>query len=183
MRLKAQHAPYIANKIGLDLANASFVTLNSSLESLSDIALKILQDNIQTERAIDERARALLEEYTDEIEVYRMDEGDMFRMFKRQIAQDENFSIRWEERCSDLSHQILTSLLENDAIDFKVSDIIIKNIIHKSINEYSKIYERSEEEVLKKLEKYKRKLVYGSEEYEIVFAKLYEEELRKRGLA
>ena len=162
MRLKAQHAPYIANKIGLDLANASFVTLNSSLESLSDIALKILQDNIQTERAIDERARALLE---------------------RQIAQDENFSIRWEERCSDLSHQILTSLLENDAIDFKVSDIIIKNIIHKSINEYSKIYERSEEEVLKKLEKYKRKLVYGSEEYEIVFAKLYEEELRKRGLA
>ena len=41
----------------------------------------------------------------------------------------------------------------------------------------------SKEEVLKKLEKYKRKLVYGSEEYEIVFAKLYEEELRKRGLA
>ena len=183
MRLKAQHDPYIANKVALDLANASFVTLSGSLESLSDIALCVLQENIQAERAIDERAREILEEYTDEIEVYRMDESDMFRMFKRQIAQEKNFSLRWDERCSDLSHQILASLLEEDAIDFKVSDIIIKNIIHKSINEYSKIYERSEEEVLKKLEKYKRKLVYGSEEYEIVFAKLYEEELRKRGLA
>ena len=183
MRLKAQHAPYIANKVALDLANASFVTLSGSLESLSDIALRVLQENIQAERAIDERAREILEEYTDEIEVYRMDESDMFRMFKRQIAQDENFSLRWEERCSDLSHHILTRLLKEGVITFKVSDIIIKNIIHKSINEYSKIYEKSEEEVLKKLEKYKKKLVYGSEEYEIVFAKLYEEELRKRGLA
>ena len=183
MRLKAQHAPYIANKIGLDLVNANFITLEGSLESLSAIALQVLQENIQAERAIDEKARELLEEYTDEIEVYRMDEGDMFRMFKRQIAQDENFSLRWKERCSDLSHHILTRLLKEGVITFKVSDIIIKNIIHKSINEYSKIYEKSEEEVLKKLEKYKKKLVYGSEEYEIVFAKLYEEELRKRGLA
>ena len=183
MRLKAQHAPYIANKIGLDLVNANFITLEGSLESLSAIALQVLQENIQAERAIDEKVRELLEEYTDEIEVYRMNEGDMFRMFKRQIAQDENFSLRWEERCSDLSHHILTRLLKEGVITFKVSDIIIKNIIHKSINEYSKIYEKSEEEVLKKLEKYKKKLVYGSEEYEIVFAKLYEEELRKRGLA
>ena len=33
-----------------------------------------------------------------------------------------------------------------------------------------------------KLKKYKRKLTYGTEEYEIVFSKFYEEELRKEGL-
>ena len=46
----------------------------------------------------------------------------------------------------------------------------------------SKIYDKAEEAVIDKLKKYKRKLIYGTEEYEIVFSKLYEEELRKRGL-
>ncbi|MGI0406006.1 DUF507 family protein [Helicobacter himalayensis] len=183
MRLKAQHAPYIANKIGLDLANANFITLNSSVESVSKIALDCLMENIQKERAIDEKVRDLLEEYVNEIEDYRMDERSIFRMFKKQIADEEDFTLNWDERCSDLSHRILTQMLQKHMLTFKVSEVIVKNTIYKAINDYSKIYEKSEEAVNECLKKYKRKLVYGSDEYEIVFNKLYEEELRKRGLA
>ncbi|RDU53055.1 DUF507 domain-containing protein [Helicobacter sp. MIT 00-7814] len=183
MRLKAQHAPYIANKIGLDLANANFITLNSSIESLSKIALDCLMENIQKERAIDEKVRDLLEEYVNEIEDYRMDERSIFRMFKKQIADEENFTLNWDERCSDLSHKILTQMVQKNMLSFKVSEVIVKNAIYKAINDYSKIYEKSEEAVNERLKKYKRKLVYGSDEYEIIFNKLYEEELRKRGLA
>jgi hypothetical protein len=38
------------------------------------------------------------------------------------------------------------------------------------------------EEVYKKIENYKRPLIPGTEEYELVFQRLYEQELRKRGL-
>jgi len=38
------------------------------------------------------------------------------------------------------------------------------------------------EEVFRKIENYKRPLVPGSEEYNLVFQRLYEQELRKRGL-
>ena len=183
MRLKTQHAPYIANKISLDLSNADFIEIAGSLDNVTQVALQALQENIQQEREINERANELLQEHETEIEDYRMDENELAWKFRRQIASERNFSLSWDERCSDISHKILTELTKARLIGFKVSEMIVKNTIHKAINEYSRIYEKSEEEVLKKIDKYKRRLVAGSEEYNIIFAKLYEEELRKRGLA
>jgi hypothetical protein len=36
--------------------------------------------------------------------------------------------------------------------------------------------------VLERISHYKRKLIPGSEEYEIIFERMFEEELRKRGM-
>ena len=180
MRLKMQHASYIANKISIDLGNSSHTEILVPIANIAQVALEYLQSNIQKEQAIEEKVREILEERSDEIEDFNMDERELFRMCKRQIANEQNFYLAWEERCSDLSHQILSAL--HAYIKINASETIIKNIIFKAINEYSKIYDKAEEAVIEKLKKYKRKLTYGTEEYEIVFSKLYEEELRKRGL-
>ncbi|TLD97382.1 DUF507 family protein [Helicobacter jaachi] len=180
MRLKLQHAPYIANKISIDLGNSPHIKPLVPIQNIAQSALECLKENIQKELAIDEKVREILEERSDEIEDFGMDERELFRMCKKQVAREENFYLAWEDRCSDVSHQILTQL--DSLIAFEVSETIIKNIIFKAINEYSKIYDKAEEAVFEKLKKYKRKLTYGTEEYEIVFSKLYEEELRKRGL-
>ena len=182
MRLKLQHAPYIANKISLDLGSSPHITLLAPAANIAQSALDCLQANIQEELAIDERVREILQERSDEIDDFNMDERELFRMCKRQVARERNFYLVWEERCSDVSHQILAVLEDEELIRFEVSETIVKNIIFKAINEYSKIYDKAEDAVFEKLKKYKRKLVYGTEEYEIVFSKLYEEELRKRGL-
>lgn len=181
MKLKAQHAPYIANKISIDLAHSNYITMKSPIENLAQVALECLLANIREEAAIDERVREILEEREREIEDFGMDERELFRMCKRQVAKERNFYLAWEERCSDVSHQIL-HVLETKHIAFDVSETMIKNIIFKAINDYSKIYDKAEDAVFEKLKKYKRKLIFGTEEYEIVFSKLYEEELRKRGL-
>lgn len=180
MRLKLQHAPYIANKISIDLGNSAHIKPLAPIENIAQVALECLQENIQKEQAIDERVREILEERSDEIEDFNMDERELFRMCKRQVARERNFYLSWEDRCSDISHGILARL--ESLVAFSVSETIIKNIIFKAISDYSKIYDRAEEAVEEKLKKYKRKLVYGTEEYDIVFGKLYEEELRKRGL-
>lgn len=182
MRLKLQHAPYIANKISLDLGNSAHIKLLSPIENIAKSALTCLESNINQELSIDEKVREILEERSDEIEDFNMDERELFRMCKRQVAREHNFYLNWDERCSDVSHQILKALESKRAIAFSVSESIIKNIIFKAINDYSKIYDKAEEAVIEKLKKYKRKLTYGTEEYEIVFSKLYEEELRKKGL-
>lgn len=180
MRLKMQHTPYIANKISIDIGNAPQIELLAPIQNIAQIALEILQNNVQKELAIDEKVREILEERSDEIEDFGMDERELFRMCKRQIANEQNFYLAWEDRCSDVSHQILNAIAP--LIRFHVSESIVKNIIFKAINEYSKIYDKAEEAVIERLKKYKRKLIYGTEEYEIVFSKLYEEELRKKGL-
>ncbi|EEP6734028.1 DUF507 family protein, partial [Campylobacter jejuni] len=51
-----------------------------------------------------------------------------------------------------------------------------------SIESYLKIYEKLEDEVYEKISNYKTKPIPGSEEYDLIFEKLYQEELRKKGM-
>ncbi|HJE66108.1 MAG TPA: DUF507 family protein, partial [Campylobacter avium] len=87
-----------------------------------------------------------------------------------------------EDRHNDLAHKILSAFVDNDFINFDVSENRIKNLIFSSIENYLRTYESLEDEVYEKISHYKRKLVPGSEEFEIVFDKLYQEELKKRGM-
>lgn len=181
MRLKLQHAPYVANKVALDLFNSSMLEEKSSLEQLQKNIFEVMEKDIKKELALDEQARVLLEQNLDEIEFMRADERQLFWMIKKQIADSQNFPLNWDDRYNSLSHEILNHLLQKKLISFSVSENVIKNLIFKAIDSYSKIYEEAEDAVFEKLKNYKRKLVVGSDEYELVFNKLYEEELRKKG--
>ncbi len=182
MKLRLPHAPYIASKIALDLMHSQFVELDSQpLEKIVEIAKQVLQENIKAEIALDEEVRAILENRIDEIEFLQADEKQLFWMVKKELANKKGISLLKDERYSNISHAILNHLIDEDIIFFDVSENIIKNIIYKSINHYAKTYETLEDIVDEKIKTYKRKIVVGSEEYDIIFEKLYEEELRKKG--
>ncbi|WP_281747578.1 DUF507 family protein, partial [Helicobacter suis] len=107
MRLKPNHIRYIVNKIAQDLVQSTLLELKGTLESLTQITLSVVQENVDQEVAIDHRARDLLEENLDEIEFMRMDERQLFWMIKKQLALKEDFVLGWEDRCNLLSHKIL----------------------------------------------------------------------------
>ena len=181
MKIKLQHAPYVANKVALDLFNSPLLEEKSSIEQLQKVIFDVLEQDIKKEIALDEKTRVLLEQNLDEIEFMRADERQLFWMIKKQIASETNFPLNWDDRYSNLSHEILKALQDKNLIVFSLSDNVIKNLIFKAIDSYAKIYEDAEEVVLEKLKNYKKKLIVGSDEYELVFSKLYEEELKKKG--
>ena len=47
---------------------------------------------------------------------------------------------------------------------------------------YLENFQSIEDDVAEKISNYKRKVVPGSEEYDLIFEKLYEEELKRRGM-
>lgn len=179
MKLKLTHIPHVANKIALDIANSNLLELKTPIENIANIAKIILEQDIKKEIEIDQKAKNLLEENLDEY--MRVDERQLFWMIKRQIAEQENFLLSWEDRYSDISHKILDEITLEGYIKFNVSENLIKNLIFKSIDMYSKIYEEIEDEVIEKIKHYKRKILVGTDEYELVFEKLYEEELKRKG--
>ncbi|MDO7253349.1 DUF507 family protein [Helicobacter cappadocius] len=181
MKLKLTHISHVANKIALDIANSNLLELKAPIENIANTARVILEEDIKKEAEIDEKAKSLLEENLDEIEFMRADERQLFWMIKRQIAEQENFLLSWEDRYSDISHRILDEISLEGFIKFSISENLIKNIIFKSIDSYSKIYEEIEDEVIEKIKHYKRKILVGTDEYELVFEKLYEEELKRKG--
>ena len=61
MRFKIQHAPYIANKISIDLGNSPHTEILVPIANIAQVALEYLQSNIQKEQAIEEKVREILE--------------------------------------------------------------------------------------------------------------------------
>ena len=61
MRVKMPHVKYIAHKIALDILNSGFVKLTGGLESIAKVANDILVEDLQKERALDERANEIME--------------------------------------------------------------------------------------------------------------------------
>ncbi|BEG57507.1 Competence protein [Helicobacter sp. NHP21005] len=181
MRLKPNHVRYIVNKITQDLVQSPLLELKGSLETLTQITHGVLQEHVSQESAIDNRVRDLLEENLDEIDFMRMDERSLFWLFKKQVALERGFALGWEDRCNLLAHKILEKVLDEDLIMFSVSENRIRNVIFKSIDTYAKLYESVETEVSEKIKHYKRKLPIGSDEYELVFERMYEDELRRKG--
>ena len=181
MRLKQIHVPRISRKIALDITSSNLLEIKTKMDDITKTAQRILEENVRKELEIDEKARNLLEENMEEIEFMRMNEKQLFWMIKRQIAEKEEFLLSWEDRYNEISHKILNEINLQGFIQFHVSENLIKNIIFKSIDTYAKIYEEIEEDVIEKIKKYKRKLLPGTDEYELVFEKLYEEELKRKG--
>lgn len=182
MRIKLPHTPYIAHKIAIDLLNSGFVTFESGIEPVVKRATAILNADVQKERALEERANELLQHNEDEMDLMQIDRKNMFWLIKKKLAGEFGVILSHEDRFSDVAHKILDDVMRDDLIDFSVSENRVKNIIYSSIDKYLKTYEKIEDEVIAKIEGYKRKLIPGTEEYDVVFERLYQDELRKRGM-
>lgn len=181
MRIKVSHIHYIADKIALDLVNASYVEILTNSGDIVRIASEHLEENLSKERTLEERARDFIDDNIDEIESSGVNEKQLFFMIKKRFADDEGFILTWDDRISDLSHRIMDELIDSSIINFRVSEVMVKNLIFKSIDLYAKSYKDLSFKVQDRIKNYKKKLLVGTEEYDLVYEKMYEEELRKQG--
>ncbi len=181
MRLRLSHISYIANKIALDLYNSGFVSLKVPIETITKAAKDILESDLKKELSIDQKAQEILEKNQQDVEFLRADERQLFWMIKKQLAEEEHFLLSWDDRYNALSHTILDALLKKQYIAFNVNKNRVKNIIFKAIDSFAKLHESIQDEVIQKIKSYKRKIQFGTPEYEIIYERLYEEELRKKG--
>ncbi|KIM11887.1 MAG: hypothetical protein KU37_03255 [Sulfuricurvum sp. PC08-66] len=183
MRINATHAHHVGNMIAISLSKSGIVTLTRGIEPVAEVASEIILADIKKEHALEEKVKTILSENEDEIEFQRVDEKQLFWMIKKKLSKEFDVTLSHEDRYSNIAHAILDELYEEDFLNYDVSENRVKNVIYDAIDNYLKGFIAIENAVLDKIQGYKRELVPGSEEYEIVFGKLYAEELQKRGMA
>jgi hypothetical protein len=182
MKIRLPHAPYIANKIAIDLFNCGFVTMLKGLEPVVKVAEDLILEDIKKEIALEERVTEILEQNEDEMEFQRVDRRNMFWLIKKKLAHEFGVILSYEDRYNAIAHKILEMLWKSGIIEYSVSDNRVKNVVFNAIENYVAHFQSIEDDVAERISHYKRKLVPGSEEYDLIFEKLYEEELRKRGM-
>ena len=182
MKLKKQHSPYIARKITKDIVNSTFIEVRKEKSFITEECERILNDDIQKEIELDDAVDDLLEKSEDDIEFYKADYRQLFWMTKKRMANDFGVNLNFEDRFSNIAHLIMDYLYEEDFIHFTVNDNQVKNLISEGINNFIKGYDEADSIAYEKIKTYKRKLIPGTEDYDLVFHRLYEEELIKKGL-
>jgi hypothetical protein len=183
MKVSLTHVPHISTRIAVDLNRSGLVTMTHGLESVAKEAESILVANVKKEMALEEKVKEIVNANEEQIDFYLADERQLFFMIKKKLAPEYGVILSYEERYSDIAHQILDELYEEDLIHYDVSENRIKNIIYDAITMFVADTSEIESAVYEKIKSYKRRLIPGTDEYEIMYEKLYKDELNRRGMA
>jgi len=182
MRLKAKQTGYVAAKIGIDLANASFVSMPKGKEAVVQACKAVIDENLEKEKKLDAKVEEMLDENYDEIEIQQVKERELFFMIKKRLAPDYGVIMNYDDRYNDVSHTILDELYENYLLEYEVNENQVRNIIFKAFKAFADAYDKIDDIVYEKIQKMEKEYVNGSVEYELIYERLYEEELKKRGM-
>ncbi len=180
MKIPVPHAPYIANKISIDLLNSGYATFTKGLDPIKECAQKLIEEELEKERSLEQRVEEILEENEDEVEF--VDRRSMFWMIKKKIASDYDVILSYEDRFNNVAHLILDKLWSDDLMNYSVTENLMKNVIYKAIEDYIQGFEDIEQTVIDKIDTMKRRLIPGTDEYSTVFERLYREELQRKGM-
>jgi uncharacterized protein len=183
MKVSLTHVPHISTRIAVDLNRSGIVTMTHGLESVAKEAEGILVANVKKEMALEEKVKEIVNANEEQIDFYLADERQLFFMIKKKLAPEYGVILSYEERYSDIAHQILDALYEEDLIHYDVSENRVKNIIYNAITMFVADTSEIESAVYEKIKSYKRRLIPGTDEYEIMYEKLYKDEMQRRGMA
>ncbi len=182
MRLKSKQTGYVASKIGIDLANAPFISMPKGKDAVVKVCKDVIDNNLEKEKKLDAKVEEMLLENEDEIEIQHVKERELFFMIKKRLASEYGVIMNYDDRYNEVSHAILDELYENYLIEYDVNDNQIRNVIFKAFKTFSNAYDAMDTIVYDKIKKMKKEYIPGSVEYELVYERLYEEELKRRGM-
>ncbi len=182
MRLKPNQTRYVASKIGIDLANAPFVKLPKGKDIVVETSKNIIDENLKKEFALDAKVKEVMADYTEQIEFQSADERQLFFMIKKKLAPEFGVIMNYDDRYNDLAHKILDELYESYLAEYSVNENQVRNVIFKAFKAFADSYDEIDDIVYKKIRAMKRDVLPGSEDYEILYERLYQEELIRRGM-
>ena len=187
MKVKITHAPYIAKKVTIDLINNKHIEILQPKENIEQRTRELLEIEITKEMRLEEAVDNMLDnvedEVYDEFEYMDINYKQVFWMAKKKLAKSYNVILNLEDRFNNLSHEIIEELFKKDLINYQISENKIKNIVFDAIMNFIRSFDEVEKGVLQRITHYKRELIPGTEDYNLVYQKLYEEELIRKGLA
>ena len=86
------------------------------------------------------------------------------------------------EKVNHISKMIVNDLVKRDDFDYKTELKDVRLEITQVINEYLKIEDSADEEARKVCASYSRKMREGTDEWDILYNRHYEEYMSKHGL-
>jgi len=145
--------------------------------------VSIFTEAREEEKKLEEKAKEVLKQNIEILEKENIDYRTAFRTVKRKLAEEMNINIDRRERLNQVVNRIIDFIMKDDTVEIYEDVPVIRNKIRKIVMGALRMEEEIEREVRRRIRRYSRDILEGSPEWNILWKRIYEDELKKRGLA
>lgn len=183
MRLKPEETKKLATHTADLLLKDKDVVVKIQRPQLLDTLYNVLHSHFEEERLIDVKSDELFKERAES--VGSMDRAKALLMIKKQLAKEKNFILSGgnegrfsQDKLNHLSHLCADKVYDDDLIDFKDEDEGVR-YFKRVFNQYFALENQLDEKVRKKILSQANPPFEGSRDWDVLFKKYREEELKR----
>lgn len=183
MRLRPEETKKLASHTADLMLKDSSIKLKLKREALVDTIYQVLAHHFEEERLIDTKAEALFKEQSEAMG--KMDRGKALNMIRKQLAEEKDFVLSGgpegrfsQDKLIHMAHLVDDKLYNDDLVDFPDEDDGIK-FFKKTFVNYFGQENALDDRVRKKIASLSNAPFEGSREWDVLFKKYKEEELRR----
>jgi len=191
MLLPREFVTYLSRQIARRLIPGTIET--AVPERVADIVTTLVTNELEAEDKLNDEVRELLDQYSDYMKREGVGYQDMFRKIKstmitqrkivRASGRDTNDGMKLSrDKITDISHKLVLELRKSREVRLKGELNDARLEIVKAFTGILQLEEKADRAARDKVRSLKRDVPEGSEEWDILQKRYYQEELKKFGI-
>jgi len=181
MKLPAKLVERVADSIVNDLIDNHIVEADNPEEFRKNIH-EIILTAIEEEKEIEAEAEKLVEQHMHIVESEEIRFRTAVRKVKEKLAEERNIHLDPEERMNQVAHKIRKYIETDDTIEIFEHPNKIRRRIFNKLRQLVEEEREIDREVRRRIKSYSKKIVEGTPEWKILYNRIYEDALKRRGL-
>ena len=183
MLLSKEYVGYLAREVTKKLIAGKAIE-TSVVPKVTERVHAALLEELTLEDRINDEVRVILEAYSEEMNKTGANYQEMFRKVKtRTGAQVQGGAVRLSrDKVNVLARAVADALKTMDEVDFIEDPNTIRQETRKILEDLLNHEERIDQAARQKIESQKRTILEGSQEWDILYRKYYNEEVKKLGI-
>ncbi|HHG74396.1 MAG TPA: DUF507 family protein [Persephonella sp.] len=181
MKIPARLVERIVNNIVKDLTEKHYIEAENE-EEFKKAVFEIINKAIEEEKEIEEEAEKLVEQHMHLIESEDIRYRTAVMKVKEKLAEERNIHLDPEERMNQIAHKIKKYIETENSIEIFEHPNKIRRKIFEILKQLVKEEKEIDREVRQRIKSYSRKILEGTPEWRILYNRIYEDALKRRGL-
>jgi hypothetical protein len=181
MKIPARLVERIVNNIEKELTEKHYIEVENPEKFKKDI-FEIVNTAIQEEKEIEEEAEKLVEQHMHLIETEDIRYRTAVMKVKEKLAEERNIHLDPEERMNQIAHRIKKYIETDNSIEIFEHPNKIRRKVFEILKQLVREEKEIDREVRQRIKSYSKKILEGTPEWRILYNRIYEDALKRRGL-
>ncbi len=182
MKLPERLVERIANTIVDELSAEGLIELEDP-DLFKRKIIAVFKKVEEEEKQLDEETKKILKEKMRVLEEADLDYRTAFKVVKTKLAEEKKININRRERMNQVANMIRDLIMEDDEVEIYDDPPVIRKRVSEILRNAIREEENIERAVRQRIREYSKNILEGTPEWNILYKKIYEDELRKKGLA